>query len=72
LGFAAQVRVAPPALVPVRATDALLVVRTLPPASGMATTGWVANVVLTALLERGRRYGWVGPVELSVLNPLST
>ena len=44
-GFVAQVRVAPAGVVMERLTEAVLPVTVLPPASWIATTGWVAKTV---------------------------
>jgi hypothetical protein len=44
LGFAVQVRMAPAGVVMVRVTELVPMVR-FPPASWMATTGWVAKAV---------------------------
>ena len=50
-GFVVQVNVAPAGVVMVRLTEAVLLVTVLPPASWIATTGWVAKTTLTALVE---------------------
>ena len=47
LGFAAQVRVAPPPEVMLRVIEAVLVLTVLPPASWTVATGCVAKAVLT-------------------------
>ena len=44
-GFVVQVNVAPAGVVMVRLTEAVLLVTVLPPASWIATTGWVAKTV---------------------------
>ena len=44
-GFVVQVNVAPAGVVMVRLTEAVLLVTVLPPASWIATTGWVTKTV---------------------------
>ena len=45
MGFVVQVNVAPAGVVMVRLTEAVLLVTVLPPASWIATTGWVTKTV---------------------------